>query len=68
MNTNHIYDTSFEESKSQKREAVEAERYEEEKRRSWIQFWIPVVISLTALFRPEIISFIKYLATLLTNK
>ena len=68
MNTNRIKDTSFEESKSKKREAVETKRYEEEKRRSWIQFWIPVVISLIALFRPEIISFIQYLATLLTNK
>lgn len=43
-------------------------RYKEEIRRSWIQFWIPVVISLVALFRPEITSLIKCLATLLVDK
>ena len=38
-------------------------RYKKEILRSWIQFWIPVIISLIALFRPEITSFIRYLAT-----
>ena len=49
MNINPIKDTSFDEIKIQKREAVETERYEEERRRSWIQFWVPVVVSILAL-------------------
>ena len=43
-------------------------RYKKEIRRSWTQFWIPVIISLIALFRPEIISFINYLLSLLVKK
>ena len=42
--------------------------YKEEIHRSWIQFWIPVAISLIALFRPEITSLIKLLITLLVKK
>lgn len=43
-------------------------RYEEEKRRSWIQFWIPTIISLIALLRPELSSIIKILINLCSNK
>jgi hypothetical protein len=42
--------------------------YVEEIKSDKYRFWIPVVISLIALFRPEIMSFIKYLATLFIEK
>lgn len=35
--------------KEQDQKELEQKRYEEEKRRSWIQFWVPVSISLIAL-------------------
>lgn len=35
--------------KEQEQKELEQKRYEEEKRRSWIQFWVPVSISLIAL-------------------
>lgn len=54
------------------REQIESQqsqkRYEEEKRRSWIQFWIPTIISLIALLRPEISKIIEILTNLCSNK
>ena len=38
-------------------------RYKEKTRRSWIQFWIPLTISVLALFKEELI----YLTQLLIN-
>ena len=35
--------------KEQEQKELEQKRYEEEKRRSWIQFWVPVSISIVAL-------------------
>ena len=42
--------------------------YVEEIKSDKRHFWIPVIISLVALFRPEITSFIKLLTTLLVKK
>lgn len=48
--------------KEQEQKELEQKRYEEEKRRSWIQFWIPLIItnlfSLAALI-VAILSYIK---------
>ena len=43
---------------------LQLKRYKEEKRRSWIQFWIPVIISLIALFRDEISILVKTIINL----
>ena len=43
-------------------------RYKKEIRRSWIQFWIPVVISIIALigaYRQELVAIIRAIAQLL---
>ena len=36
-------------------------RYKKEIRRSWIQFWIPLIVSIFALLRPEITLFIEWI-------
>ena len=46
----------------------EGRAYVEGIRSDKYRFWVPVVISLIALFRPEIMSFIKYLASLFIEK
>lgn len=43
------YQMETQKRKEQEQKELEQKRYEEEKRRSWIQFWIPVSISLIAL-------------------
>ena len=53
--------------KEQEQKELEQKRYKEEKRRSWIQFWIPLIISLIALLRPEIIKFINYVSNLISK-
>ena len=45
---------------------IERARYNEEKRRSWIQFWIPFAVSLFALLRPEITILIKWFISILS--
>lgn len=42
--------------------------YVEEIKSDKRRFWIPVVISIIAFFRPEITSLIKYLLTLILGK
>lgn len=47
---------------------LDDKRYKEEKRRSWIQFWIPVVISIIALigaYRQELVAIIQAIEKLL---
>lgn len=47
---------------------LDDKRYKEEKRRSWIQFWIPVVISIVALigaYRQELVAIIRAIEKLL---
>ena len=46
----------------------EGRAYVEELKSDKHHFWIPVIISLVALFRPEIISLVKYFVTLLIEK
>lgn len=36
--------------------------------RSWIQFWMPLMVSILALFRPEITIFIEWIMGLFTQK
>ena len=43
------YQLEAQKRKEQEQKELEQKRYEEEKRRSWIQFWVPVSISLIAL-------------------
>ncbi len=46
----------------------EGRAYVEELKTDNHRYWIPVIISLVALFRPEITSFVKCLAILLAEK
>lgn len=68
MNNKHICNNPFDQIQQQKRDNFELEKHKEEKRRSWIQFWIPTTISLVALLRPEIAFLIKALIELCSKE
>jgi hypothetical protein len=47
--------------KEQEQKELEQKRYEEEKRRSWIQFWVPLIISNLLSFSALIVAILAYI-------
>lgn len=47
--------------KEQEQKEFELKRYEEEKRRSWIQFWIPLIISNIISVAALIVAILAYI-------
>lgn len=47
--------------KEQEQKELEQKRYEEEKRRSWIQFWVPLIVTNIISASALVISILAYL-------
>ena len=47
--------------KEQEQKELEQKRYEEEKHRSWIQFWVPLIVSNLIALSALIVSILAYL-------